>query len=227
MSIKKILKFYLVVTLMLTVFAAVSYNEEFKRYMSYSTSVFGYKYNEPKPYASAYNPKYLLNKTGFSNIYYKENPYNLVFNISNDASKSMVANGTQGVEIMTLNFKPLNESQVLKNLTFKIVGADGNDIKAAYLADGEKIISTASISNKYVTFSNFNYEIGRNNLASVKVVLDLTESFKIGNRFRLDIENPEDIDVEVNGKFYSVNGSYPMKGKYLTISSRKTSVKIQ
>lgn len=224
MSIKKILKFYLVVTLMLTVFAAVSYNEEFKRYMSYSTNVFGYKYNEPKLYAAAYNPKSFLNKTDFSNIYYKENPYNLVFNISNDASKSMVANGAQGVEIMILNFKPLNESQVLKNLTFKIVGAGGNDIKAAYLISDEKNLSSATISNKYVTFSNVNYEIGGNNLASIKVVLDLTENFKIGNRFRFDIENPEDIGVGVDDKLFSVNGSYPMKGKYLAIS-RKTSVK--
>lgn len=223
MSIKKILKFYLVITLMLTVFAAVSYNDEFKRYMSYSTSVFGYKYNETKPYSAAYNTREISKNTDSKKIYYKENPYNLVFNISNDASRSMVSPGTQGAEIMTINFKTFNEAMVLKNLTFKIAGAEGNGIKAAYLVSDGKTISTAGISNKYLDFLNIAHKIEKNNLSSIKIVLDLAENFKIGNRFRLDIANPEDIDIEMKDGLYSVNGYYPMKGEYLTISKRNLS----
>lgn len=219
MNIKKILKFYFVIVLILTVFASVSYNDEFKRYMStYTTSVLGYKYNEPKPYVATYDTRVFAKSASLKNTYYKGNPYGLVFNISSDASMSMVASGTQRAGIMTLNFKALNEAQVLKNLTFKIVGAEGNDIKSAYLMSDEKIISTASISNQYVSFLNIAYKIEKNGLASVMVVLDLAENFKIGNRFRLDIENPEDIDMEVNGNLFSANGYYPMRGEYLTIS---------
>lgn len=218
MSIKKILKFYLVITLMLTVFAAVSYSDEFKRYMSYSTSVFGYKYNETKPYSAAYNTKEISKNSDSKKIYYKENPYNLVFSISNDASKSMVSPGTQGAEIMTINFKTFGEAMVLRNLTFKIAGADGNGIKAAYLVSDGITISTANISNKYLDFLNIAHKIEKNNSSSVKIILDLAGNFKIGNRFRLDIETPEDIDIEMEDGLYSVNGYYPMKGEYLTIS---------
>lgn len=221
MNIRKILKFYFVTTLILTGLAAFSYREEFGRYVStYSTSVLSYKYNEPKAYSKAFIPPLAAKKADLKRSYYKNNPAGLVFNISNDAAKSMVAPDTAGAEIMALNFKTLNEAQSLKNLTFKIVGANGDDIVAAHLMNDEKIISKARVSGEYINFSNIDHLIDANNSASLRVVLDLSENFKIGNRFRLDIEKPEDIDLDVNGKVFAVNGSYPMKGPYLTISRK-------
>ncbi len=219
MNIKKILKFYLVLTLMLTAFASLSYNDEFRYYLStYATSVLDYKYNETKPFVSVYSPSASLKSYEKSYVYYKDNPGNIVFNITNSPDKSMVATGTKNAEIMSFNFKTANVPIELENLALKIVGINGDDIDAAYLAIGNEVIAEAYISGDYLKFTNISYGIAANSSSSIKIKLDLSENLKINNRIRLDIESPQDSAIRVNNSLYGINGYYPMKGKYLSIS---------
>lgn len=219
MNIKKILKFYFVLTLMLAVFAAVSYNDDFRRYMStYGTSVLNYKFSEPKAYTAVYSPEISPKKTGTEARYYRENPYNVVLDITNDASKSMVSSGSQNVEMMVMNFNTAGETVELEALNLKISGAEGGDIRAAYLTSAGKVIAKAAVSNNRINFSRPDFVIGKDSSSSIKLMLDLSANFKVGSRFRLDIENPEDLKLGINGDSFSVNGYYPIRGEYLTIS---------
>lgn len=219
MNIKKILKFYLVLTLILTVFASLSYNDEFRYYLStYATSVLDYKYNEPKPYVSLYSPAVSFKPSGKSYVYYKDNPGNIVFNITNSPDKSMVKAGAKNAEIMSLNFKTGSTPVELENLSLKIVGTDADNIDAAYLTVGNEIISEAYIPGGYLRFNNISYDIAANTSSSIKIKLDLSGNLAIGNRIRLDIESPQDVAVRVDNSLHGINGYYPMKGKYLSIS---------
>ncbi len=219
MNIKKILKFYLVLTLSLTVFASLSYNDEFRYYLStYSTSVLDYKYNDQKPYVTVYSPTVSLKSYEKSYIYYNYNPGNIVFNITNSPDKSMVAAGAKNAEIMSLNFKTANVPVELENLALKIIGIDSDDIDAAYLTIGNEIIAKAYISGEYLKFTNISYDIGANSSSSIKIKLDLSGNLAIGDRIRLDIESPQDVNIRVDNSLYGINGYYPLKGKYLSIS---------
>lgn len=206
MNTKKILKFYLFATISLSSIAALSLNDTFRSYIpDYYTSVLD---SEVKTVAPIEN-----NDSKF----YRNNPADVMFVIGGESRKSLVPAGTKNADFMNLSFKIGKTNVQLNGIAFKITGARGNDIKNAYLTDGKAIIATASISNDKIKFPNIGYLMDANTASNLQLKVDLGDGLKVGQIISLEVENPNDINMTVEGGNYSLNGHYPIRGKYLSI----------
>ncbi|MEK7547368.1 MAG: hypothetical protein AAB540_00585, partial [Patescibacteria group bacterium] len=145
------------------------------------------------------------------------NPAVLNFDIVNDPGKSFAKPGANGVNIMSFIFKPQDQDFNLKNLTLKIAGTSSDSIESAHLTSNEEVISIGDESGGYLHFRNMDYRLNAGDEGILNVVLYLNENSWVGDRLRLDIETPNDIEIEVGGSPYKINGYYPIKGKYLSI----------
>lgn len=226
MNIRKILNFYLGLTLTLTLVSALSYSDSVKYYASvFSSGIFGafentgsdsgYK-NIPAPNISF--PPANSSTQNKSNFYSQNtNPAVLNFDIVNNPEKSFAKPGANGVNIMSFIFKPKDQNFNLKNLTLKISGASPDSVRSARLISDEKVLGTASRTDDYLHFENISYSLNAGDEGVLNIILDLNENSKVGDRLRFDIETPGDIGIEVGGNPYEINGYYPIKGKYLSI----------
>lgn len=215
MSTKKILKFYLIATLSLSSLAALSFNDNFRSYIpDYYVSVLDYQHNESKPYleVKAESPVSVSD-----NKIYRDNPAEVMFVMNGVSEKSLVAAGTKNADFMNISLKIGQTDVQLNGIAFKIFGATGKDIKNAYLTDGNAIIATATITNDRIKFPNMGYFMKGGTAANLQLKVDLGDGLKSGQVISLEIENPDDINMTVNGESYSLNGHYPMQGKYLSI----------
>lgn len=206
MNTKKILKFYLFATISLSSIAALSLNDTFRSYIpDYYTSILD---SEVKTMAPIEN-----NDSKF----YRNNPADIMFVISGESRKSLVPAGTKNADFMNLSFKIGRTNVQLNGIAFRIIGATGGDIKNAYLTDGKAIVATASISNDKIKFPNIGYLMNANTAANLQLKVDLGDGLKVGQIISLEVENPNDINMAVGGGSYSLNGHYPIRGKYLSI----------
>ena len=226
MSIRKILNFYLGLTLTLTLVSALSYSDSVKYYASvFSSGMFGilgdiensggFKNVSPLNTSVTYSDLSTQSKSNF----YSQNNNSAVlnFDIVNNPEKSFAKEGANGVNIMSFRFKPQDQDFYLKNLTLKITGASPNSIKSAQLTSDETVLSTGDEVDEYLHFKNIDYRLNAGDEGILNVILDLNENLKVGNRLRLDIETPDDIEIEVGENPYKINGYYPINGKYLSI----------
>jgi hypothetical protein len=218
MSTKKILKFYLISTLTLTSMAALSFTDTFKKNIPYYyTSVFDTEAGM-KPLVETNNESIAVE---IDSNEYRENPTEIMLTMSSDAGKSLATTGAKDVNFMNLSLKTSDTDVVLNGVAFKIIGANGQDIKNAYLVDGEAIVATATITKSKIKFPNMGYEIKAGTDANLQLKVDLGEEIPVGRVISLEIENPDDINTTVNGGSYSLNGHYPITGKYLSIAAFK------
>ncbi len=215
MSTKKILKFYLIATLSLSSLAALSFNENFRSYIpEYYISVLDYKHNESKPYLElATEPPV----SGDDSKIYRDNPAEVMLVMNGVSEKSLVAAGTKNADFMDISLKIGQTDVQLNGIAFKISGATGKDIKNAYLTHGKAIIATATIINDRIKFPNMGYLMKGGTAANLQLKVDLGDELKVGQVISLEIENPDDINMTVNGESYSLNGHYPIQGKHLSI----------
>lgn len=215
MNTKKILKFYLFATISLSSLAALTLNDTFRSYIpDYYTSVLDYKYSDDKPYLET---KPLPPLEDNDSKFYRNNPADIMFVIGGDSGKSLVQAGTKNADFMNLSFKIGQTNVQLNGIAFKVIGAIGNDIKNAYLTDGKAIVATASISNDKIKFPNMGYLMTANTAANLQLKVDLGDGLKVGQIISLEVENPDDINMAVEGGNYSLNGHYPIRGKHLSI----------
>jgi hypothetical protein len=226
MNIKKILNFYLVLILTLTMGSALSYSDSVKYYASvFSSGVWGILgdiensggYKNVSPLNTSVTYADLSTRNG-SNFYSQNNNSAVLnFDIVNNPEKSFAKPGANGVNIMSFIFKPQDQDFRLKNLTLKIAGASPDSIKSAQLTSDETVLSTGDEVDEYLHFKNIDYRLTAGTEGVLNVVLYLNENSKVGDRLRLDIETPDDIEIEVSESPYKINGYYPIKGKYLSI----------
>ncbi|MCX6734592.1 MAG: hypothetical protein NTZ25_01635 [Candidatus Peregrinibacteria bacterium] len=219
MNTKKILKLYLVATLSLSSMAALSLNDTFRSYLpDYYTSVLDSGTSETKAYVEA-NIENPITKS--DDLIYRDNPADIMFAISGSAGKSLVTAGTKNAEVMTISFKIGQTDVQLNGIAFKITGATGKDIKNAYLTDGKAIIATASISGNKIKFPNMGYMMDAGSAKNLQLKVDLGDTLNASQVISFEIENSNDINMTVGGGSYSLNGHYPIQGKYLSIAGTR------
>lgn len=219
MNTKKILNLYLVATLSLSSIAALSLNDTFRSYIpDYYTSVLGYGEVSPRTYIE---PVIEAPVPQSDSQVYRDNPAEIMFAINGSAGKSLVTAGTKGADFMTISFKIGKMDVQLNGIAFKIIGATGKDIKNAYLTDGKAIIATATITNDKIKFPNMGYLMNAGSAANLQLKVDLGDTLKVSQVISLEIENTHDINMTVEGGSYSLNGHYPIQGKYLSIAGAR------
>ena len=145
-----------------------------------------------------------------------KNPHLINFNI-HEVDNRFVAPGAEKAEIMILKFKTEDSELLLQKLRLQIAAVDGDKIKRAYLFDGEEELSSTKVAGNYLNFGKLNYRLGEAQEGNLKIKLDLSEELKTGDRIRLDVEAPEDIDILVGGQDYKIDRYYPIEGKYLSV----------
>lgn len=227
MNIKKILKFYLVLTLSITAMSLLSYSDMIRNNAShyYANALntldqffddSDYKYSEAKTGLYALNNNSEILRKDFKN-----DSEGFSFSINNIPGKAYALPESKMAEIMNLNFKTKEKSLEIKSISFKIEGVAPENIVAAYLFNKEKVLSTAKNGNGSLFFDGMNYEIAPNSSEVLTVKLDLGSNLKPGNRIRLDIVAPEDLVMELENESIDFDGSYPIKGKYLSIHRQR------
>lgn len=233
MSINKIFKFYLILTLSLGAIAGLSYSDTVKSYYStYSATVFNAfgdlnknvndDFFAKKPYAAAYALEEFIKPSPNNFLRENRNAYVINFSITQDAEKRLVKPGTKAAEVMQFVFKTGKENLEFDKMNLKIIGVEPHDIKKAYLFEGEKLLSKVSPSGEYLKFDNIDYQLKSNSTGVLAVRLDISSNLMTHDRIRLDIENAEDLSLTVGGESYSLNEYYPIRGEYLSIAKPRT-----
>ena len=219
MNTKKILKFYLITTLSLSSLAALSFNDTFRSFIpDYYSSVLDYKNSGMMTTVD----KDIVSSNGESDSQiYRDNPAEIMFTISGDSSKSLVFAGAKDAAFMDVSFKIGQTDVQLNGLAFKILGVSGSNIKNAYLTDGKAIVATASISDDKIKFPNMGYLMNAGTAANLQLKVGLGDKLRVGQVISLEIENPDDVNLTVEGGSYSLNGHYPIQGKYLSIAGAR------
>ncbi len=196
-------------------------------FLSYSSSVNMHFKNS---YASVINVMDAWSEDGNMGIEIKNNKINtsteaekkLVF-VKNDIENfvnfeivdgiGFAQAGNEKVKIMGLNVDS-EDRVVLDRLRLRL---EGKGVVASYLYDGDKMIAKGKY-NKTDDKMYLNFSVRPNAIKNTLwVVLDFSKAVTPGDRFSLNIENAEDLELRVAGKTYSVPGYYPIKGKHLSI----------
>lgn len=207
--------------LAISAIGALSYNSEVKNFM---TSVLH------SPSDSSQNI-FSLDKKEEAEIILipgAQNKGKLNFEIKKDKEKGFAAPGEKGAYVMEFEVKTFDKKFILKNVKFKISGVESDKIEGGRMITGEEditILSEAKRKNEYLNFKNIDFVLEKNSQATIKIMLDLSENLKTGERIRLDIETPDDIKSYLGKDSYPVFKRYPVKGEYLSISKARTGKK--
>lgn len=147
-------------------------------------------------------------------------PNSVMMRAVQESNQRFVMPGSEGVKMMDLEFTSYEEFVVLKMINFELGAGDWRDIEAVYLADGQEIYRGVRVSEN-VIFKNINFSVEAGETKKLSVVVDVNDESEIGQRLRLDIANPEDLQILVSGNPYQVKRKFPIKGKYLTVVKRR------
>lgn len=230
MNLKKILKIYLIFILTITGMSILGNDLTIKKYYNpYFLSVihlFDDKSDlDVKP--SDFDWSVFIPKNANISVSAPQKPISndISFEITNEPEKAYASPGDIGIEIMKLNFKTKDKGMKLKSLKLKVVGAEREKIVRLFLTSGDKFVALGRPSDNYFKFDYINYEIAAASEGSLSVRIDLSENLQTHDRIRLDIENPEDIELTIDEKPYKIIGYYPIEGKYLSIALRRPWIK--
>lgn len=217
MNVKKILKFYLVFTLLITGAASLSYSDVVKNYVPSFLYSGEDKYLKNSSFASTLHA-IDFESSGESYVAEKAIKPSFSFEITNDVKKSFAKPGEQNVTFMEYKFKTTTEAIELNVLKLKILGMAPEKIKTVRLLDeDQEVLKEVRVNGEYLEFANISYKLDKNSEGKISFSLDLVEDLKTGERMRFDLEKPEDIGVQAAGKQAKINSYYPLKGKYLSI----------
>ena len=213
MNIAKVIKVYFIFVMVISSIALLSYNDNFGNYIlsvlhvgessanaSLYTSVIAYDY-EGGVFSSTNESSSLLN-----------------FSIINDPEKAFSAPGSENVEMMGFLFKTGDDVSLLKDLRLKVVGVDPKYIEKAVLFDGKKIVKVGAKDEEYFSFKQINQKIDPNAYKILYLHVSLSSELHTGQRFRMDIESPDDIIILTGSQQFIVDDYYPIEGKYLSIA---------
>jgi uncharacterized Zn ribbon protein len=145
----------------------------------------------------------------------------LNFKIVKDQYGGFAAPGAEGAEMMGLHLKAGSEVVVLKDLKLKLEGVSSNVIEKAYLSDGNKVLKVGNVSGDYYSFNNINEVIDPMKTKTLYLMVDLVDDVHTGERFRMDIESPDDIVLFTGADPFSIDEYYPIQGKYLSVATVK------
>lgn len=213
MNIAKIIRVYFIFTMVVASIAVLSYNDSFENYILSVVHAGGDSVN-----VGVITP--LMNfDSGMKEFSSRNESSSLLnFKFVNDPYNGFVAPGTEGAELMGLYFKTGSEIVVVKDLKLKLEGIDPEYIKKAYITDGRDVLKVGNVDGEYYSFNNINEIIDPNQSRTLYLLVDLSEDIHTGERFRMDIESPDDIVLFAGIEPFSIDKYYPIKGKYLSVA---------
>lgn len=228
MNIAKILKFYLGFTLLLAGISVLSYSSTVKNSMVSVLHTID-QYDQISIRVNDENKKFNLALGNFARFNKEEKKFVkndqdglMTFQIINEPEKAFGQPGAQKVKVMGLDLKTKEQAVEINALRFKINGVAADKIKKAYLSLNGEPPSEGNIDGEYIKFSLGSYELTSYSQVKMDVLVDLSADLKTGQRIRLDIEDPKDIELKINNKDYLISSFYPLQGPYLTIAKGRS-----
>jgi hypothetical protein len=147
-----------------------------------------------------------------------ENDALVNFRIMNNPEGAYAPPGSTNVPMMAFSIKTNNEVALLKDLKLKIVGVDSELITKAVIGDDKELLEVGGKNGEYFVFKNINHKINSNSIEKLILYVDLSEELHTGQRFRMDIEKPEDIVMAVGPEPFTIDAYYPIEGEYLSVA---------
>lgn len=215
MNIAKIIRVYFIFTMMVASIAVLSYNDGFEDYILSVLHTTDSSMNASviTPLSSFDSGKEFFSKNKSTSL--------LNFKITKEQYGGFAAPGAEGAKVMGFYFKTGAEAVILKDLKLKLEGVTPDVIEKAYISDGRNILKVGNVSGDYYSFNNINEIIDPNKSRTLYLMVDLSDDVHTGERFRMDIENPEDIVLFTGTDPFRINEYYPIKGKYLSVAMVK------
>lgn len=238
MNVRKILKSYLVFTLSITMLGGMYQQQEVKSYVSTTLASVMHTveiYTGPLDFE---NDKFNGSETGgpvnnsmFASVVNldvsgknkrtviskKQNVEAIDFEIEAGPENGFATPGSKGEEFMTLVIGAKSADAQFEDLKLKIEGVDSEIIEAAQLLYEGEVVAEATVVDGYLDFKRIAVDVPAETSVEVIVSIDLSSEITTGNRLRLDIENPEDLGITVEGEEFEMSAHYPVKGIYLSI----------
>lgn len=141
--------------------------------------------------------------------------------IESNPENAYATAGMENAEIMKFVLKAGAEDVTFESLRVKIEGVHTLAVESAILTHNLKRISKGKRSNEYFDFRGFNFQVASGQSSEISLMLTLSEGLNSGDRIRVDIESPDDVQLEVGGEPYVLNDYYPIRGKYLSIVNHR------
>ncbi|EFK94890.1 hypothetical protein LDC_3106 [sediment metagenome] len=142
------------------------------------------------------------------------------FEINQTGFENFARIGQSEANIMNYWFKTSLSPLTLKNLTLTLSGTKSNPIKSLLLKANDDTFWAVKKENKFY-FSDLNIPIPENSEITFTFNALLDPLTSQNQRFHLDIENPNDIQLSIDDGFYSLNAIYPVKGPTFTIAGKR------
>lgn len=208
MSISKILKIYFCFVMAVSSLAMLMYHTDFE-YMVLSVLHIGeaeaveieeVSYSPGKPY---------------TNI--NSNPSDVVFKMLDEYRSTYAWRGEENVNVMNYLLKADDEELILKDLRLKIDGVDPHLIDKVLMKGTGRFEKKGEIRGNYVIFDGLNYSVKKGEGEVLRFYIDLDSDIETGDRFRFNIEAPQDIVLYSGSDAFIIDGYYPIEGQYLSV----------
>jgi hypothetical protein len=222
MNIAKLIKGYFIFVMAISSVAVFSYNDSFSNYVV-SVLHSDNSLTQVSPLQNVFDKissENYLSGSIFTSI--NQNPSLINFLIESNPEGSFAEPGSQNSKVMTFSLKADADPMVLESLKLKVVGIDSSYVGRATLSFGDYVFSKGRRDGDYFIFDNLNIRVAPNGFKTFDLLVNISSEVKTGNRFRFDIESPDDIGLNVNGETYIIDGYYPIKGTYLSIARPRT-----
>lgn len=206
MNIERVIKTYFIFVMFVVAVSIVGYNTPTKAYMA---NVLGYNFSVGEKFSEAKNEE-------------KQTADFLTFAVTNNPKKTFVFAGAQNSELMKLVFRSAKNDVILRGISFKIALIDPKYIKSAALVYRGKLVAEGVVQDGKLNFANMNHKFDNTTEDIFSLSINLTDDIPVGQRVRMDIENPDDIVITNGENEFKLRASYPMKGRYLSVAQKRT-----
>ncbi|MBD3330899.1 hypothetical protein GF354_05225 [Candidatus Peregrinibacteria bacterium] len=226
MHIKKVIKFYLYLILIISTFALLNYNPNFNQYFTsvvHSIDEWGKKYDiDPYTFVGRVEPPvdYDLmqwQEKGDFFISDQDKADGIHFEIFSKDAGSFALPGDRNAYVMTFRIKAFDEPIRLSSLTITPQSSHIDDIPYVSIKSGDKVIPYTEMIDGAFVFKGLNINIPENSQKELHLFADVSPYLNTGDRIRFDILSPEHIKLEKGSSPYSLKHYYPINGEYLTI----------
>ena len=131
--------------------------------------------------------------------------------------KNFAYPGDKSVAIMDMEFSAKVDNMMIQKMKFKVEGVDDARVETLSLFNSENFIAYADAHDGYFVFENLNIPIKEDGKLKLSLKVDLSFALMGGDRVRLDIADPKDVQFYDGAENIYLKGFFPLKGVNLTI----------
>ncbi|MBU1151277.1 hypothetical protein KJ632_00445 [Patescibacteria group bacterium] len=144
------------------------------------------------------------------------NPDLFEVEFSQNAEKAYAHIGSSGQEVMKLTVRAF-EDLTIDDLKLTVGGLDYKFVDNLYLSNGEGFDFYAKKFGNEFLFKNLNRKIANGEEDTYTFYADFAEIGRVGERFSLDVFEPGDFALAVDGDEFAISDRFPSVGEYFTI----------